>query len=208
MCAFLVGTLVAPVAEAAGYNGKAAAAYAKIYACNNNTACRNKAYVNYYSNCTNFVSQALLAGGKKEVESGYPFWAYGNKNVHSRSWSSVDHFLEFWEEPGKKRSTVTHYTKKMGSAYTSAAKGDVYVYDWGKGDGWSHLAIATGYGNFVNYYDVTARKNYNSVTGGSGDKIAQHSTDRDGAPWNWGYHGEPDKTVKAKMRTKILHISN
>jgi len=103
---------------------------------------------------------------------------------------------------------ASYVSVTMGAAYTAASKGDVYLYDWGKGNGCSHASMETKWGDYINYYDPVIERNYNSVTGGEGDKMAQHTTDRDGAPRNWGYHIEYDPTVKAKMRTVIMDVTH
>ena len=78
------------------------------------------------------------------------------------------------------------------------------MYDWGRGEGYSHMAISTNSGTFANYADTNGP--YYAVTGGSGDRIAQHSTDRVDSPWNWGYWTENSWSVVQNMRTKVLHL--
>lgn len=205
--AFVVGSTVAPHAVAAttSYDRAAAAAYALKYACNGKD-CRHTGYPSHGADCTNFASQVLTAGGKKGVYSGSKIWYFLTKSTQSKSWNENTAFEAFWTESGKNRSTQTSYASKMSNKYTNAARGDVYVYDWGRGHGWSHLSVSAGFGEFANYYDSGAKRNYRSITDGRGDFIAQHTTDRVKSPWNWGYWTEKDLTVRAKMRTKIIHI--
>lgn len=207
LAAFALGSTLAPKANSAtvDYNRTAAANYALKYACNGSN-CRNPAYASHSSDCTNFASQVLAAGGKKNVMSGSRIWYFLTKSTQSASWNENTAFEAFWTESGKGRSTQTSFASKMKNAYTNASRGDVYVYDWGRGSGWSHLAVSAGYGAFASYYDSGAKRNYRSITDGTGDYVAQHSTDRVKSPWNWGYWTEKDPTVRAKMKTKIIHI--
>lgn len=92
----------------------------------------------------------------------------------------------------------------MSSAYTSAEAGDVYMYDWGRGEGWSQVSIETGWGTFANWSDNG--KAYSSVTGGSGDYINQHTTDRWHSPWNWGYWTETSPTIRASIEDSHLAL--
>jgi hypothetical protein len=201
LLASLILVLPAPAANAVNYtyNRKAAVTYAQKYSCNGKL-CRNGAYNAYENDCTNFVSQALRAGGMPLVTTTNLPWV---KNYPA--WIAVASFREFMVDVahrGTYRKTI------MTAAYTSADKGDVYLYDWGQGHGYSHVSISTGWGKFGSFYDSSKKMNYNAVTHGSGDKMAQHTTDRDGAPWNWGYHTERKPKTRAKMRTLIIHMKD
>ena len=94
----------------------------------------------------------------------------------------------------------------MSAKYSGASGGDIYLYDWGDGNGYSHVAVSTNSGNFANYYDPAASQSYASVTGGSGDRTSQHSNDRVDAPWNWGWYVQPNPVFHSLARTKILHL--
>lgn len=99
------------------YNGYSAASYAKKYATN-----YNKNYDNYSSDCTNFVSQCIEAGGKshwvpasgvKKKKNGNitatgSYWYYrGNASTYavSTSWircsGSSNTFLSYWKNHSK-----------------------------------------------------------------------------------------------------------
>ena len=85
-------TATAPVALTAT-NRKKVADYALKYALNPNTA-----YKLYPTDCTNFVSQAMLAGGWKEVSHpvvDYKWdnaWWYGGIPTNSWTWSGAENF--------------------------------------------------------------------------------------------------------------------
>lgn len=188
------------------YDRKAAVKYAKQYACNRNESCRNAAYTSFGDmDCTNFVSQALRAGGIPIRNNGsLAAWA-----PYLLSWVRVNAFLQTFE-------VVNHQVKylkvkSMGAAYTPARKGDLYLYNWGKGNGWSHLSMATGWGKYGSFWDTDSagnRVNYNQITGGRGDKMAQHATDRDGAPWNWGYQTQRNPKIRSKMGTLVVAVNS
>lgn len=80
--------------------------------------------------------------------------------------------------------------------------------DFGKGKGWQHLAIVTGWGQYINYVDPISAVNFASAHVGKGDKIAQHTTDRDGAPWNIGIYMERDPKIPAKWTARVVHFRN
>ncbi len=204
--AFSVGMVFAQPAFAteSPYNRAAADAYAEKWSCNG-ANCRNPAYQSLGGeDCTNFVSQALLAGGIHEDSAGALQWWYDKpKDIfglhRSLSWALVTELDAYLVGSGK---AVRVAPPSIGGKYSGAKVGDVYMYDWGKGEHWSHMGMATGSGNFANY------SNYGSFFGGSGSFNTQHATDRDHAPWNYGYLQEPYASVKAKMRITILTIKH
>lgn len=203
--ALFLGVAVAAPATAAGtYDRTAAAQYAQKYSCNENTSCRNSKFKSMGADCTNFVSQTLWAGGKSMYQGKGATWAWITRDNYTNSWVQVPKMREFLNEKG--RSTVL--SVNMDGSFTAAKKGDLYMYDWGKGSGWSHLSIETGNGTFANIVDSHTKKNYRSITGGKGDYIAQHTTDRDGSPWNWGYQTEKDPKIKKKMKTVLIRIND
>lgn len=203
--ALLLGIAVAAPADAAGtYNRSAAANYAKTYSCNENTSCRNGNFRQFGGDCTNFVSQAMWAGGKQNYQGSGPVWYWLARDTYSNSWVQVSGLKTFLSA----NSRVTMERTNMDGGFTNAKLGDLYIYDWGRGEGWSHLSMETGAGTFANIVDTKTKRNYRTITGGKGDFIAQHTTDRDGSPWNWGYQTEKDPKIKAKMKTVIIHIKD
>lgn len=181
------------------YDGFKAAAYAKRYACNAQN-CRNGAYNVFDNDCTNFVSQAIRAGGHRPFAIGmYEWLPYTTTWIASRKLTGL--LTGYYENWARYRKV------NMGAAYTPAHHGDVFLYDWGKGHGWSHVSVVTGWGTYIKYWDYKKQKGYWQVTGGRGDKIAQHTRDRDGAPWNWGYHTERNPKVRARMRTILVQMN-
>ena len=205
IAAFAIGISVALPSQAASgtYDRDVAVAYAKQFTCNGDD-CSNPAFRRLASDCTNFVSQAMAYGGKKMVTSGTQVWyqSGGGFTTWTPSWYNVGSMRSFLLQSGKNRASVTTtYTSTLlKTAYTSASAGDLIIYDWGHGTAsWDHLAMVTGFGTYASPYK--------GMGTGKGDKIAQHSTDRDGAPWNYGYLTETDGTVRPKMKAAVLHLS-
>lgn len=222
LAGLLVGAIgsivVAPPAYALyAYNRQAAVEYAKKYSCNAGN-CQNSAFIYFLTgDCTNFVSQAMNIGGEIPIiKIGSPSrdWyyetlpnLYPGLNIYTGpgSWVRVSALYSQLQATGR-ISSLSY--PSMAAKNSGALSGDLYMYDWGQGEGFSHLSISTEYGNFTNFTDPEIKRNYRSITGGVGSKMAQHTKDRDGAPWNWGYHTEVDPVVKARMKTVVIHLSS
>lgn len=202
-----LGTQAVLPAQAYVLNRSAAVTYAKTYS-SNGTWARNPSYVNLgATDCTNFASQVMAAGGIPQVLTGpvSAQWWYGTSSAgaFSSSWSHVSDLYNFLVNANHVGSFIF---PAMNAKYSGASGGDIYFYDWGRGDGYSHVAVSTNSGAFATFMDPSYGVSYASITGGSGDRIAQHSTDRVDSPWNLGWWEETNPTYKANMRTKIIHL--
>ena len=201
--------LVATPAFAFTYDRMGAVAYAHKYACNG-IDCHNTVYP-YYSflgsgeDCANFASQVLFEGGDLPMigVGNYPWWFKTATWDRSDSWASATGL--YLNLSGNRRLDPTT-TPIMSRKLSGALQGDLYLFDWGKGEGMSHMSIATGDGTFADY--VSGGVNYSSITGGKGSHISQHSNDRDWAPWNWGYWNQHDPAIRNNMRTWVVHIKS
>ena len=189
LSAMLSGTIfVQPAAATTNNppNGVAASEYADQWAVS-----RNSGYTSYGNDCTNFVSQAMSAGGFRWIydqDSGAYDWHTG-----ILSWYNVVGFIDAFSHL-KRAARITQWP--ASDSYTPAAVGDVYIYDWGQGDGMSHLALETGFGQRGPGY----------TSDGLGDYIDQHTNDRYHAPWNYGYL-HPDSTINtANMAIYVMTI--
>ncbi len=98
---------VADIPYAPGYNPSAAAAYARKYAEHPNPAYKD--FTNPNGDCTNFVSQALLAGGWKMsapqviipgTHREPQFWYY-NADSPSWTWTGANAWAEFAKDSGR-----------------------------------------------------------------------------------------------------------
>ena len=191
------------------YDRAGAVAYAHQYACNG-IDCHNTVYP-YYSflwsgeDCANFASQVLFEGGNLPMinTGSYPWWFKTSTGERSDSWASA---TGLYLNLSANRRLDPTTTPAMSSKLSGALQGDLYLYDWGQGEGMSHMSIATGDGTFADY--VSAGINYQSITGGKGSHISQHSTDRDWSPWNWGYWNQHDPAIRSNMRTWVVHIKS
>ena len=200
-----------PIQAAYAISRTSEVAYAHQFSCNRDTSCRNGAWHDFGSvDCTNFVSQAMDAAGYGQIHTGtsnnqwFFDWGLFGSHSNSPSWSSASQLMLHLIYTGR---VTTTFAPAMSAKYSGATQGDLYFYDWGKGEGWSHTAISTGSGNFSSFYDPIDKIYYSAVTGGSGDRIAQHSTDRDNSPWNLGYWLETDLTARGKMKTVVYHLN-
>ena len=209
----LVGSLglgfgaVLPAAMAYSWDGSDAAAYGHKWA-SNSEKLRNDDDKSFGNDCTNFVSQALLAGGLPKDASGAYVWTYNDHwygDSYTDSWVNAVDLVTYLTESG--HGAIESLSHSMAAKYTSALKGDVFVYEWGDDDGHAdHVSLASGWGQFADYDDADQDKNYRSVTGGSGDYISQHTHDRDYSPWNWGYWTESNVAKRSKMLTWVVHV--
>lgn len=139
----LLVAIVAMVAMPAGasYNRYNAEKYAEKYAKN-----PNPAYRTFDLDCTNFVSQALLAGGWTEVGK-YAYWSDdawyydgGSRPWYSNSWAVADSLYRFLDRhPG--RATKL----SVGHPYSTRFQaGDIIQIDYDRNGRWDHSMIVTG----------------------------------------------------------------
>jgi uncharacterized protein YkvS len=160
----------------ATYDGKKAAAYAKEYATKSNPN-----YKRYNKNCTNFVSQAVHAGGKPEVKPSpvkdgmiatTSYWYNDNymactgsnscymRDKTSTSWVNVVDFYTYWTKKGMSATTST----SQSTIISNASVGDIIQFK--NSNGWYHSVIVNRKANGTvyiasntdNYYDKDFKK--------------------------------------------------
>ena len=127
-------TAVQPTALSATNRGKVAD-YAEKYALEPNTK-----YKEYSVDCTNFVSQAMLAGGWKE--KSHPWidykwdtaWWYGGTPTASWSWTSAEHFYRM--SKALDRTTTAKYI-------TDLRRGDLLQYKSKSSANMNHSMVVT-----------------------------------------------------------------
>ncbi|MDQ3756315.1 MAG: amidase domain-containing protein [Actinomycetota bacterium] len=145
------------------------------------------------TDCANFVSTAWHFGGGLNMTSGWHIyalrsWLTGNVSkdrTYTKSWPCARCFAFYMVND---RKIASFRTADPSKAFNPAQPGDAILYDWGRGQGWSHLAIEVGWD-------------------GSGDKIDQHSKDRLRSPWNLGYRNERNPQVRRKMKALVVHVN-
>jgi hypothetical protein len=157
--------------NALAYNGGAAAAYADKWA-----RVSNGAWPSYGNDCTNFLSQSLLAGGDG---MNLTWYAYNNpitgwSHTVSLAWDNANSNFNY--ETQQNGGIVTYKVNASNSQYfdhfDGISAGDMLYFDWGRGEGLSHAAIQVNTG--TSHYD-------NNWTGDLSD---QHSPYRLHVSWN------------------------
>ena len=164
---------VAMAGQALAYSGPGAASYADKYALGSNTI-----YPQFSDDCTNFVSQALHAGGgynfvgSTSTTDDQQWWIHGTRTggwVWTHSWSVAHDLYTFLIDnvPGGIPEGSFSYNngKNKAPAFTpnSVVTGDVLFYDWGTGMGISHDSMQVGWGtDAYGYYGnwVDEHNNY------------------------------------------------
>ncbi|MBM7865810.1 hypothetical protein GTO89_03255 [Heliobacterium gestii] len=176
-------------------NGESAARYADQWA----TSC-NTAWPSYTQDCTNFVSQALYAGGMPMDKTTPNVWFMEKETLYgwnnSKSWTVSTDLRNYLLSTGKATQIggwgwvnyLTIPSDSNSSFVLSTSKTTVFFYDFGNGLGVSHAAIQTWSGT-DNYYS--------SYTGNRAD---YHSKDKLGVIW----HLRPHNTDWQRLLS--LHI--
>ncbi len=145
-----------------GYNRSAAVNYAYNWAVNGGQK-RNSSFPNFTDNdCTNFVSQAVWAGGVPRSGSGDgcrdegttrewysfsaspPLWCIGsNRNfVWSSAWSVVSDFWNYQTQYARNATSTTYSATQLTSLRNAAALGDiVQLQDSTGGAKWHSMVV-------------------------------------------------------------------
>ncbi|EPY2275087.1 amidase domain-containing protein [Clostridium sporogenes] len=117
-----------------GYNSSRAVAYAHRWAKD-----RNLDYIDFGSDCTNFVSQCAYEGGGIPSRYLLPGWlpAFKKGPAYTKSWTCVKDFFNFMTKMG--------YASAPDGGCKKARLGDVLqFYNQSKKD-WTHSVIVTKY---------------------------------------------------------------
>ena len=172
------------------FTGSSAVAYAEswvdhTWTCNgNHSACvqkRNPAYSNLEpEDCTNFVSQALAAGGFHQTNGGlgttthYEEWFYQG-SLRSNSWGVAPILLNFLYVHNPGGILTAFWSPNPGNNQLSGTKpGGVVFYDWG----WNGGNLGVSHASMVVVANGT-----DPYSGWKGDLVDMHDTDRYHAYW-------------------------
>jgi Putative amidase domain len=194
--ALLVLSLAAG-ASAFAYDGAAAAAYADGYWQNYNPTWPS--FANSGGDCTNFVSQALYAGGIA-MRTSPPYtgnaawymqktrgrWSYALPwiNAQDQSIFALQHL------PGVSQ-VASYYGLAPGStAADNAGQGDIVLYDWNNDGIYDHEAI------------ITASDRANPDGTANWDLVDAHTNNRYRAYWTLAQYNASWATT----RIVVLHI--
>ena len=196
--ALAFGFMVVQAPRAHAYSGGNAAAYADRYAVNGN--CGN--YPCLSDDCTNFVSQAVHAGGFSMKGIGGSttddnnwfiqscWWCWYGYNW-SHSWTVAGDYYTFlqWDYPGG-----YNWGTKSGSDaefYSGLDTGDVLFYDWDSNGSLDHSAIQVSVGT-------------DPTSGWYGDLIDEHTSNRYHAFWSL----DPYNSRASTTTITLEHISS
>ena len=133
------------------YSRANARQYARTYA---RTPNPNFGYIEK-ADCTNFVSQIMLAGGKNYS----PKWMTANTLGvwhFTKAWANADHFVNRWGLDYT-FSDHTSFSKKI-------KKGDYITYDKNSDGTWDHMGFA-----------INAKDSYDASLGYKDYRVAQHT---------------------------------
>lgn len=197
----LLGALALPHAAGAatGYSGTAAAQYADTYWSTYNPA--YPSFANKGGDCTNFVSQALFAGGIQMRTSptygGNAAWYMlqnHRKFSYSVTWVNAQDVSVFLSQhlPGvTKIADVYGVSPSQVVSDGDAQPGDVVLYDWNNDGIFDHESIVTASDGTTNADGST---NY--------DEVDAHTTNREHAYWTLAQYN----TTWATTHIIVLHI--
>lgn len=141
------------------------------------------------SDCTNFVSQVWHFGGGLRMTGKWRIrwmWPQFLGRTNTRSWSLVRDFVNYMVNT-RQIARLINLNLASFDLPSSAGLGDAIEYDWGRGAGWSHLAVVVS-------------------TAGTNDRISQHSVNRRESLWDLGWVNETSTTVRANMRARVVHV--
>jgi len=143
------------------------------------------------SDCTNFVSQVWHLGGGLRMTGRWFIKQQTVLGVLKRrtdtwSWALVRNFVDYMVNTRQVARLITA-TPSSFKLPSGAAYGDAVEYDWGRGEGWSHLAVVVN-------------------TSGNYDYISQHSVNRRDSLWDLGWEQEQNETIKQNMHARVVHV--
>lgn len=178
----LTSSVFATSTGSGSYDGNAAATYADQHATN-----RNSSYYSYLSDCANFVSQALKAGGWPYANPTLPLndyfaWYYDTDGTNWTTWDDSNtntwsvakmlySFIVLDSSPARGEYVATHSGTSSTPYPANVGKGDLFFYDWDGDAVINHTAIYAADGTDPN-------------SGNIGALVDQHTNDRKHAIWS------------------------
>ena len=186
----------AAAAQTLAYNGGAAASYADAHwqECDGFIGPSPEApyacvgWPPVYSDCANYASRALHAGGYSYVSRSDPngSWYWWSQSSYSLSWTVVPNqyrFLTVYDKPGGGTLVETTPGWDTSEPYNKLSKGDLIFFNWDASssdvlpDGLDHVRVEAGWG----------QTDPSNGTVHSGDYADQHSPKRYHDFWNGVY---------------------
>lgn len=137
---------ITAVLAGGNYDGNAAKNYALNWAKNPNPAYRD--FNPDGGDCTNFVSQSLMAGGWTEIGK----YSYTSDDAWYYDWSSRGGYSYTWTSATKLYNFLgRHYTRASPLSVARSTPwpnyfkvGDIVQADWEKDGAWDHSMVVTG----------------------------------------------------------------
>jgi hypothetical protein len=190
--------LASTASASSGYNGAAAAAYADTYWQNYNPAWPT--FANQGGDCTNFVSQAMYAGGiamrTSPPYSGNAAWYMLQNRHHRWSWAAPwvnaqdQSVFDLQHLPGVTQ-VASYYGVAPGQTVPdNAGQGDIVLYDFNNDGIYDHEAI------------VVASDGVNPDGSTNWDLVDAHTNNRYHAYWTLAQYNANWATT----RIVVLHI--
>lgn len=193
------------------FNANDAITYANRYA-----DIANSNYNHYSADCTNYVSQALYAGGLAHDTTWYSNidW-HGNNYVRTDSvaWKNANALKDYikgksgvtkigqWSKYAMTSPFTTNAYVNNSSNFTNSNVGRVIIfYDWNADNKMDHAAF------YVKNNSASRYSTYNSsVQEGTGDLINQHSNNRKQVLWRPDYRQLSDPNQVDEVTTTRVH---
>ena len=160
-----------PANQGRAYSGNDAMKYAEKWYNGYNT----KQYYKAGKDCTNFVSQCMVAGGKKKSSSLPKYYSEKHWRPHSATWENATYFRKYWKDRAESNFSVkldaSKYShdvliqekKKISSRIMRNLKvGDVIQYGSSSSD--------------VRHSQIIVGLIYDPVTDSYTYRLAQHSS--------------------------------
>jgi hypothetical protein len=139
------------------------------------------------SDCTNFVSQVWHLGGGLHMTGRWYIKDGLFVRTSTYSWTLVRNFADYMVNKRQIAKLIT-LSPSTYNLPASVGLGDAIEYDWGAGEGWSHLAVVVN-------------------TSLANDQISQHSVNRRQSLWDLGWEeAQNDPALQARMRARAVHV--
>ena len=171
------------------------------------------------SDCTNFSSYSWELGGGVAQNNAWfirnnPTAVLSDFRDWSLTWSAVENFeiyhrTQHWTNGSlfsSRRATT------VSNQIAGSVGGDLILYNWNDGGSQTdHLAMDMGGVTFPDGYVDTHDGNRKYILGGVFTGINQHTANRHGAPWNFGYlqkkYRDGDAATADGMLFKVVHVN-
>lgn len=173
----LVFLIVGIIPNSFAFNSSSAVTYSDNWATSRNSS----NYPSFSSDCTNYLSQVMEAGGISEVKSGSNQWwcdRYLLGFLNSNSWSVADD-CKNWILSSNNGTITARWDTDSSTSYPSPPDDsanliggkEAIFYDWDSNGDMDHASFCVANGTST---DNT----------GSGDLINQHTSDRHRTLWH------------------------